>query len=57
MEIARRDRQDCVRSTLMVRLARELDISHVCLKKACKRYGNFGAGRGQSHELVEVYAA
>ena len=39
MEITRRDLYNRVWSTPMVRLARELDISDVGLKKACKRYG------------------
>jgi hypothetical protein len=46
MEITRRDLYNRVWSTPMVRLARELDISDVGLKKACKRYGIPTPARG-----------
>ncbi len=46
MKIARRDLYNRVWSTPMVRLARELDISDVGLKKACKRYGIPTPARG-----------
>lgn len=46
MKITRRDLYDRVWSTPMVRLARELDISDVGLKKACKRHGIPTPARG-----------
>lgn len=46
MEISRRDLYNRVWSTPMVRLAKELDISDVGLKKACKRYGIPTPARG-----------
>jgi len=52
MEISRRDLYEKVWSTPLVRLARELDISDVGLKKACRRYGIPTPPRGYWAQLA-----